>query len=61
MRHVMFLRGINVGGTTVPMADLRACLAGLGLQDVRTVLQTGNVVFSSEGPADGSGRGSRRP
>lgn len=48
MEHVVFLRGINVGGIKVPMADLRRCLADLGLADLRTYLQTGNVVFSSD-------------
>jgi uncharacterized protein (DUF1697 family) len=46
--YVAFLRGINVGGRTIPMADLRACFDELGFADVLTVLQTGNVVFSSD-------------
>ena len=46
--YVAFLRGINVGGRTIPMADLRACFEDLGFADVRTVLQTGNVVFTSD-------------
>lgn len=45
---VVLLRGINVGGhRRVPMADLRALLARLGFEDVRTHLQSGNVVLSS--------------
>jgi uncharacterized protein (DUF1697 family) len=48
MRYVAFLRGINVGGRTIPMADLRGCFEDLGFGDVRTVLQTGNVVFTSD-------------
>lgn len=48
MRLVLLLRGINVGGIKVPMAELRATLAGLGLGDVRTVLNTGNVLLSSD-------------
>jgi uncharacterized protein (DUF1697 family) len=44
--YVALLRGINVGGNNmVAMADLRALLTRLGLQDVKTVLQSGNVVF----------------
>ena len=40
------LRGINVGGRTlVPMADLRALLVSIGLEDVTTYIQSGNVVF----------------
>lgn len=44
--YVALLRGINVGGNkTIAMADLRAALAEMGFADVRTVLQSGNVVF----------------
>lgn len=46
-RYVAFLRGINVGGVKVNMADLRACFETMGLRDVSTVLQTGNVLFSA--------------
>lgn len=46
--YVALLRGINVGGRNiVPMAALRACLAGAGLANVRTYIQSGNVVFES--------------
>lgn len=46
--YVALLRAINVGGgSPVKMADLRARLEKLGLGDVRTLLQTGNVVFTS--------------
>ena len=45
---VAFLRAINVGGTgTLPMKELAALCADLGLQDVRTYIQSGNVVFAS--------------
>ena len=48
MRYVALLRGINVGkGARVPMKDLKALLEGLGLVDVVTYLNSGNVVFSS--------------
>lgn len=47
MKYVAFLRGINVGGRTIGMADLKLCFENLGFQDVATVLQTGNVVFES--------------
>jgi uncharacterized protein (DUF1697 family) len=47
MKYAMFLRGINVGGIKVPMADLRECLKQLGLNEVKTFLQTGNVLFES--------------
>jgi uncharacterized protein (DUF1697 family) len=46
-RHVALLRGINVGrAKRVAMADLRALVAGLGYRDVRTLLNSGNVVFT---------------
>jgi uncharacterized protein (DUF1697 family) len=48
MLNVAFLRGINVGGRAIHMADLRACFGDLGFDDVTTVLQTGNVIFSSD-------------
>lgn len=45
-RHVALLRGVNVGGRNVlPMADLRTALGSSGLLDVRTHIQSGNVVF----------------
>jgi uncharacterized protein (DUF1697 family) len=48
---VAFLRAINVGGTgMLPMKDLAALCTGLGLQDVRTYIQSGNVVFASALP-----------
>jgi uncharacterized protein (DUF1697 family) len=47
-RRVALLRGVNVGGNKrVAMADLRSLLTGLGYDDVRTYLQSGNAVFSS--------------
>ncbi|MFF2652216.1 DUF1697 domain-containing protein [Streptomyces sp. NPDC058045] len=46
--YAALLRGINVGGKRVPMAELRTLLTGLGHQDVRTHLQSGNAVFTSD-------------
>ena len=49
MIQIVLLRGINVGGhRRVPMADLRALLAGLGYDGARTYLQSGNVVLESK-------------
>jgi uncharacterized protein (DUF1697 family) len=46
---VALLRGINVGGRArLAMADLRRIAEGCGLDDVRTYIQSGNVVFRSE-------------
>lgn len=44
----MFLRGINVGGIKVPMTELKECLSDLGLSEIKTYLQTGNVTFRSD-------------
>jgi uncharacterized protein (DUF1697 family) len=47
-RHIALLRGINVGGNKrVPMARLRELLDGHGHRDVRTLVQSGNVVLTS--------------
>jgi uncharacterized protein (DUF1697 family) len=46
-RYVVFLRGINVGGRIVKMAELKVCLEKIGLKNVITLLQSGNVVFES--------------
>jgi uncharacterized protein (DUF1697 family) len=48
--YIALLRGINVGGRNkVAMAALREFLAELGLDGAKTLLQSGNVVFQSEG------------
>jgi uncharacterized protein (DUF1697 family) len=46
--QIALLRAINVGGVKVSMADLKALLADLGLENVRTLLNSGNVVFRSK-------------
>ncbi|WP_433498374.1 DUF1697 domain-containing protein [Sphaerimonospora sp. CA-214678] len=57
-RCVALLRGINVGTKQrIAMADLRALFAGLGYTDVKTHLQSGNVVF---GGADGESEAAAR-
>jgi uncharacterized protein (DUF1697 family) len=46
-RLIALLRGSNLGAKRrVPMADLRELVAELGYEDVRTVLQSGNVIFT---------------
>ena len=51
MRCVALLRGINVGRhRRVSMADLRGLFESLGLDDVSTYLQSGNVLFESTMP-----------
>ena len=50
---VMLLRGVNVGGANrLPMPEFRQMLTELGLTDVQTHIQSGNVVFHDTGLAD---------
>lgn len=49
MRHIVLLRGINLGPHhRVSMPDLRALLEDGGLENVRTYVQSGNIVLESE-------------
>ncbi len=44
--YVALLRGINVGGNTlISMAELKACFERLGYTDVRTYINSGNIIF----------------
>jgi uncharacterized protein (DUF1697 family) len=46
--YIALLRGINVGGNNkLPMKELVTVLEGLGLTNVKTYIQSGNVVFQS--------------
>lgn len=48
-RYVIFLRAVMPSGKNkVPMAVLRDALEGVGLVDVRTYIQSGNVVAGSD-------------
>jgi uncharacterized protein (DUF1697 family) len=44
---VAMLRGVNVGGNSLKMDWLREACEGIGLGDVRTYVQSGNIIFSS--------------
>ncbi|MEU1403647.1 DUF1697 domain-containing protein [Streptomyces sp. NPDC005728] len=47
--YAALLRGINVGGSKkLPMADLRTLMTGLGHDGVRTHLQSGQAVFTTD-------------
>lgn len=50
--YAVFLRGINVGGVNIKMAELREAVATLPLENVTTVLATGNIVCTSESGPD---------
>ncbi|HXI33271.1 MAG TPA: DUF1697 domain-containing protein [Gemmatimonadales bacterium] len=50
--YIALLRGVNLAGhKMVAMADLRAMLEGLGFTDVRSLLQSGNLVFQGRAQA----------
>jgi uncharacterized protein (DUF1697 family) len=46
-RYVALLRGVNVGGINIKMADLAEVVRRLGYDDVKTVLASGNVLFTA--------------
>ncbi|MBY5545684.1 DUF1697 domain-containing protein [Rhizobium leguminosarum] len=47
--YIALLRAVNVGGTgPLPMAELKAICEGLGFSDVKTYIQSGNVLFRSD-------------
>lgn len=46
--YIALLRGINVGGHTVKMDELRRLFEEMGLGNVRSYIQSGNVFFESE-------------
>ena len=51
-RYIALLRGVNISGKNkVPMANLKKCFEALGVMEVKTCLNSGNVIFSS---ADGN-------
>ncbi len=55
--YLALLRGINVGGKNkVPMAGLKQLLEEIGLEDVRTYIQSGNAMFRSTLAASTIGR-----
>jgi uncharacterized protein (DUF1697 family) len=60
-RHILLLRGINIGARNrVAMPQLRDALTEAGFDDVGTYLQSGNIVLSSGANADEVARRTRR-
>ncbi|HTU68710.1 MAG TPA: DUF1697 domain-containing protein [Candidatus Baltobacteraceae bacterium] len=47
MIYLALLRGVNVSGKTAPMAEVRKHVEALGFADVRTLLQSGNLIFEA--------------
>lgn len=49
MRYIALLRGINVGGQKkIKMIDLQNIFKSLSFENVKTYIQSGNVIFDSE-------------
>ena len=46
-RFAAFLRGVNVGGVNLKMAEVAAALTDAGFTNVRTILASGNVLLES--------------
>jgi uncharacterized protein (DUF1697 family) len=56
MTVICLLRGVNVGSHQIKMAELRDLFAqGLGFQNVRTFIQSGNVLFETGKRPDAKG------
>ena len=48
-RYIALLRGINISGKNkVPMAELKKGFETLAFEEVKTYLNSGNVIFSSD-------------
>jgi len=51
--YIALLRGINVGGKNIiKMADLKQVFESIGLCEVKTYIQSGNVIFKSDETED---------
>ncbi|PEP22548.1 cytoplasmic protein [Bacillus wiedmannii] len=51
--YITLLRGINVGGhKVIKMADLKQMFESIELKQVKTYIQSGNIVFESENDVD---------
>lgn len=46
--YLVLVRGVNVGGLSLKMEDLRRLLEYIGLAKVRTYIQSGNAIFENE-------------
>ena len=48
MKYCAFLRGVNVNGTSMKMAEVMNVFTDAGMKEVSSVLATGNILFSSD-------------
>ncbi|OBK13874.1 DUF1697 domain-containing protein [Mycobacterium asiaticum] len=46
--YAAFLRGVNVGGVNLKMAEVADALTKVGFENVRTILASGNVLLESD-------------
>ena len=46
-RYAALLRGVNVGGVNIKMADVAKAFTDAGFTDVKTILASGNVLLTS--------------
>jgi uncharacterized protein (DUF1697 family) len=51
-RYAAFLRGVNVGGVNLKMAEVAAALENAGFTNVKTILASGNVLLDSKSGVD---------
>jgi uncharacterized protein (DUF1697 family) len=51
-RYAAFLRGVNVGGVNLKMAEVATALSDAGFANVRTILASGNVLLESRSAVD---------
>ena len=51
-RYAAFLRGVNVGGVNLKMADVADTLTEAGFTEVRTILASGNILLQARAGAD---------
>lgn len=51
MTYVALLRGVNIGQNVLKMERLREVCGKIGMKNVRTYVQSGNVVFEADGAA----------
>jgi uncharacterized protein (DUF1697 family) len=59
--YVALLRGVNVGGVTIKMADLAEVVRGAGYTNVKTVLASGNVLFTTPDAASAAEKALEAP
>ncbi|WP_417431652.1 DUF1697 domain-containing protein [Halpernia sp.] len=46
-KYIAFLRGVNVNGTSIKMAEVCKVFSGADCKEVSSVLATGNIIFNS--------------